>query len=199
MRPQGWKALPARDRRALLAGSALILAGLILTRGLPAALRAHERLRARAEAGVRELASAREALAEEPGVRDSLGARATRLVAWAPRLVGGATPAEGTAELTSLVTGLAAQHRVRVARLQGLPDSAAGLFVRVGIRLEAQGDVAGLAGWLAALEKGPKLLAVRELAVSALEPAAPPTQAEGLRAELSLIGWAAPRDSTGRK
>jgi hypothetical protein len=167
-----------------------VLAALLGTRGLPAALRAHDQARAHAEGAARRLMAAREALEEEPVARDSLRARGARLLAWAPRLVAGGTPGEAAAELSGLVSGLAAGHRVRLLRLQPVSEGSAGPFAAAGLRLEAQADVAGIAGWLAALEEGPTLLVVRELAISALEPAAPGTQAEVLRVELRLAGWA---------
>lgn len=156
-------------------------------------VRGYESVRARTEAAERQLAAAREELAEAPFTRDSLGARAQRLVALAPRLIAGRTPAEAAADLSSLVTGLAAEQQVRVIRMNPLPDSGSPLFTRVGLRIDAQGDVGGLARWLSALEEGQRLLAVREIAVTAPEPTAPATRPEALHAELTIVGWAAPR------
>jgi hypothetical protein len=185
--------LGARDRRAVLLGGGVLLAAWLAARGVPRLLHGYASLRARTEASAHQLAAAREALAEAPFVRDSLSVRAQRLVAWAPRLVAGRTPAEAAADLASLVTGLAAQLRVRVARMDPLPDSAGAVFARVGLRIEVQGDIGGIARWLSSLEEGDRLLAVRTISVMAPEPAAPATQAEALRAELTIVGWAAPR------
>lgn len=185
--------LAAGDRRALLLGGALALAGWLATRGVPYALRANTELAARLQASVTALERAREALAEEPAVRDSLATQARELVAWAPSLVAGKTRAEAVAELSSLISLLAARHHVRVARLDPLPDSAAAPFARVGLRLELASDVAGLSAWLSEVEQGAQLLGVREIQITAPDPAAPATQAETLRAELVVSGWAAPR------
>jgi hypothetical protein len=167
----------------------MVAAGWLGTRGVPRVFHSYALLRARTEASVRRLAAGREVLLEAPSMRDSLGTRAQRLVAWAPRLVAGKTPAEAAADLSSLVTGPAAQHRVRVVRMDPMADSAGAVFTRVGLRIEVQGDISGIARWLAALEEGDRLLEVRELAVFAPEPAAP---GETLRAELTIVGWAAP-------
>jgi hypothetical protein len=156
-------------------------------------LHRHEELRARAEVALVELQRSRELVAEEPLAREALADRARELLAWAPRLVAGATQAEALAELSSYVSGLAAQHRVRLVRLDPSRDSVVGPFAQLALRLEAQGDVRGMAGWLAALEEGERLLAVREISLSATEPAGPASQPEVLRAELLIEGWAAPR------
>ncbi len=185
--------LTGRDRRALLLGAAIVAAVWLATQGVPRLVRGYQSLRARSESSVRRLAAAREVLADAPLTRDSLGARAQRLVGWAPRLIAGTTRAEAAADLSSLVTGLAARDRVRVVRMTPLPDSAGALFARVGLRIEVTGDITGIGSWLSALEEGDRLLAVRALAAMAPEPAAPAGQAEALRAELTIVGWAAPR------
>lgn len=61
------------------------------------------------------------------------------------------------------------------------------------MRVEAQGDAAGLAGWLADLEEGQTLVRVRALTISASQPTAPPGHAEQLRAQLVLDAWSSPR------
>jgi hypothetical protein len=185
--------LNPRDRRAVLLGGAVVVGSWLVTRGVPALLRAHADRRARTEASVRQLAAAREALADAAWTRDSLGARGRRLVTWAPRLVAGGTPAEAMAELQSIVSGMAAQHRVRIVRVEPSADSAAGLFTAIRLRVEAQSDVGGLAQWLAAIEEGDRLLSIVVLSISAPAPAASSGQAEVLRAELVIAGWAAPK------
>jgi hypothetical protein len=189
MKPQ----LSQSDRRAVLVGAAVVIGSWLALRGVPALIRAHSEWRAHTEASVRQLAAAREALADAAWTRDSLAARGRRLVAWAPRLLAGGTPAEAMAELQSLVSGLAAEHRVRIVRVEPSADSAAGLFTPVRLRVEAQSDVVGLAQWLAAMEEGDHLLIVPSLVISAPEPAASSGQAEALRAELVIAGWAAPQ------
>jgi hypothetical protein len=185
--------LTPRDRRTLLLGASVMASAWLATRGVPALLRAHADSRARTEASVQQLAAAREALEGATWTRDSLAARGRRLVEWAPRLVAGATPSEAMAELQSLVSDLASQHRVRIVRVQPSADSAAGLFTPVRLRVEAQADVSGLAHWLAAMEEDDRLLTIVGLSISAPEPAAVSNQAEVLRAELVIAGWAAPK------
>lgn len=185
-------ALNERDRRALLLGATLITAAIAL-RAVPAAARSAGHLTARADAASLELARARELLDGRMWMRDSLAGRASRLVALAPRLVAGRTAAEVRAELGAIVAATAERHRIRVAQQEVRADSVAGPFLRVQLRLEGEGDVTGVAGWLAALEEGMQLLTVSEVSIQAPEPFAPPAQMERLRIVLTVAGWGAPR------
>lgn len=181
-----------RDRRAVLAGGAIV--GLaLLVRGVPAGLHAVTALRARADAASLELSRSQELLAAERVLRDSLASRARRILALAPRLVAGATVSDARAELASIVGAAAARHRVRIAREEAQPDTPHDPFVRLVLRVEAEGDIAGVAGWLAELEEGPRLLTADELTIVAAEPTAPAAQPELLRVSLTIAGWAAPR------
>jgi hypothetical protein len=172
-------------------GAALVAGAWLFTRGVPALARNIDGRRARTEAAVRSLIAAREAAREAAWLRDTLASRAERLLTWAPRLLSGGTGAEATATLQSLVTGLAATHRVRIVRVDPGAAVRSGDFLEATLRLEAQGDVAGIAGWLSAIEEGETLLAVRQVQLNSPEPAAPAHQPELLRANLTITGWAA--------
>ncbi len=187
-----WAALAPRERRAVLGGAAVVVVAMLGLRGAPRFVRAVEVRRARAEQAVLALARAREALAEQPVARDSLAVRAARLVALAPRLFGGRSPAEAGAEVTSFTSGRGAARGVRILRQDVATDSATAPFLRVRLRLEAEGDVTGLMQWLADLEEGEKLIALSRLTISAPEPGAGVQQMERMRAEVTLVGWSAP-------
>jgi hypothetical protein len=81
---------------------------------------------------------------------------------------------------------------VKVGSVQLRADSAftADGFARVAVRLNATGDVTGLATLLGALEGDSLLIAVRELVVNQPEPAAPSTKLETLRFEMLVEGLA---------
>ncbi len=183
--------LTPRDRRAVVLGASLVALALAL-RAVPAAARWNSRVHARADAVALELARGRELVAANPELRDSLAARAGRLVALAPRLVPGTTAEQAQAELAGIVIGAATRAQVRVARQESRADSATGLFVRVAMRIEAEGDVAGVTRWLAALEEQDPTLTVNDLSMRASDPTAPPQQAERLRVEATVAGWASP-------
>lgn len=178
-----------QDRRALSRGGSVVLALWLMTRGIPDVVRAHERSRTAAALGAEQVARARAVLAEQPAERDSFAVSARRLVALAPRLLPGRSNAEAASALGSQVNGSADQARVRVVRVDPLPDSSAGVFSRVALRVEARGDVAGLARWIALLERGPPALRVKEVTISAADPTAPSDRPETLVAELVVAGW----------
>lgn len=184
--------LTPRERRTILVSTAVIAGAWIALKALPAGYRWQQDQRARAEQVEMTLLRAREAIVAEPVARESLAARGRRLVALAPRLFAGATTAQAGAELTSWVSGLADARGVRIGRQSLGADSLAAPFRRLALRLDAEGDITGIAGWLSQLEAGPRLVTIEQLAISALEPAAPAAQPERLRAELVLVAWNAP-------
>jgi hypothetical protein len=186
-----WRAAAPRDRRAVLLGGALLLAAWLALRGVPWTLSRLTLLRARAAVATQTLANARATLAQEPQFRDSLGARAQRLVRWAPRLFAGGTPSEARADVGAWLTAEATRRRVRLTRLDIGGDSAVSVFTRLTVRVEVEGDVRGLTGWLAALDGGGKLVRVTGLRLSAPDAATPDTRSERLRAEITLVAWAA--------
>lgn len=191
-------ALGSRERRALVTGICVIVAVAGL-KFLPAVRAAHRGMHGAVDAAARELHDARAAIAEAPSARDSLDARARRLVGWAPRLLPATTGSEASAELATFAATLAVPHRVRIATTRALPDTVRSLFVEASVVVEATSDIAGLAGWLAALGEGRRLVTVRRLAIDAAAPTSPSNQPEELRAELVLSALAIQsRDSTRR-
>ncbi len=168
-----------RERRTIArAALVLVLAWLTLKAGPFLAHRA-SLLSAQARLATMTLARGRATLDAEPALRESLASRARLLVGLAPRLLAGGSPAEASAELAALAGGGASTHHVRVTQQDARPDSSASVFTRIALHLNAEGDAAGVAGWISDLEEGDKLIRVRSLAISAPEPGAPPTQADG--------------------
>lgn len=183
--------ISARERRVLLAGGGLIAALLLAVRGIPA----WKRWDADARAGAAEqMQAAARAAADVRGLsvlEDSVTARQARLVALAPRVLDGATPAAAGATLASLVSGAAARSGVSLGTVQVLGDTAAqGTFARVAVHGDATGDLAGISALLARLEEGPELLAVREISITQPEPGGPADRAESLRLEFTVEGLA---------
>jgi hypothetical protein len=191
------KNVTGRERLAIGLGVGIVVALWCAARVVPYVWRSAQERRERIETAVLALARAREALVAEPAARESLGARASRLVGHAPRLFAGTTPAEAQAELSGYVAGLAAMRGVRLVSQDARTDSAASLFTSVTLRTEAEGDITGIAGWLAALEEGDRLLDVRTLAITAPEPAAAPGQPERLRVQATISAWSAERRRGG--
>ena len=153
--------MSARDKKAIAIGLVLLAAARLGLRGIPLLLHQRADLEARALLARIAVERGREALDAHPQVRESLAVRVGRLVALAPRLLDGSSPAEASASLSGLVGGAASLRRVRIVRQESRPDSSASLFDRVLLRVEAEGDIAGISGWIADLEEGDKLVRVR--------------------------------------
>lgn len=191
--------LSPRDRRTLLGGVGAIAAIVALGRGLPAWRRWDAETRAGAAELVAEAARAEASVRDERPTRDSLAARNGRFLALAPRLLEGATPATAAANLSAVVSGVATLSNVRVESVELQSDSGgAGSFRRVAVRASLVGDVRGVMATLAALERGPTLLAIRELAITQTEQAGPEDRAEVLRAQLVVEGLALAPRAAGR-
>ena len=179
------------DRRAMLIGTAVVLALLLALRGVPAWRAWRSQLQGSAAELTAELQRAEASVATSGRVADSLRARKARFLALAPALVAGDSPAGSAAALASLVSGVAATSGLRVGAMQVRADTAgAGMFVRVGVRADVVGDVRGVSLFLATLEHGPVMLRVRELSIAQPEPSAPADRAEALRVELLVEGLA---------
>jgi hypothetical protein len=178
----------SRDRRALVAGVVVILLLLAFARGLPALRRWQADVRDSSAALTQEAARARMTVARERTTRDSLAARQQRFIALAPLLLRGETPAMGSATLASLISTAATAASVRLGPVQvkAVDTAARGVFSRVSVRAEITGDVRGVSAFLSTLERGPTLVAVRELTIAQLEPAAAADRAEALRVTVAV-------------
>ena len=181
--------MTARDRRALLVGGSVLFASVLLLRVVPWTVRQVVSFRTRAIERTATLVRARDLAAGLPASRDSLRGALAAIVGLAPQLVDGSTSAEAQASLSGLVSLAAARHSLKVLRLDPINDSAAGVFHRVGLHVECEGDVAGLAALLRSLETGAPLLSVPDLSVQALDPWGDPKVAERLHIELTIAGW----------
>lgn len=194
-------ALSARDRRALSLGGLTIVAAVLFARGVPT-LRAWSDASVRsAREVVREAAHAEASVRSAAALRDTMQARSARLVALAPALLDGASLTAAGATLASLVSGAAATADAKLESAQLRTDSAARAsssgaprtFARVSVRASLTADVRGLASFLLALERGPTLLVIDELAVTQPDPGSDGTRPEMLHVEVVVAGLALPR------
>ena len=184
-------ALSARDRRALTLGGATLALLLALGRGLPVLLRWRADAAASAAELSAEAARAGRSVRALGAARDSLAARRLRLAALDSAFLEGATPAAAGAHLAELVAESAAAVDATLGVVQVRPDTAApGPFTRIGVRAGVSGSLESIALFLATLEEGPALLAVRELSIAQPEPGIAPARQETLRAEVLVEGLA---------
>jgi hypothetical protein len=178
-----------RDRRALVIGACVIFVAVVGKHAVPALLTWQRDVRDAASLNVEKLARATLSLKRAAQVHDSLELRRARVLALAPALLGGDSPATASATLAGIVSGAAARSNVRIGALQLSADTATrGVFTRVSVHGDATGDIAGITAMLSALEGGPTLLAIRELSITQPEPGAPSDHAEALRVELAVVG-----------
>lgn len=178
----------SRDRRALVAGAVVVLLLVAFARGLPALRRWQADVRDSSAALVQEAARARMMVARGRTTRDSLAARQQRFIALAPLLLRGETPAMGSATLAALISTAATAASVRLGPVQvrAADTATRGVFSRVGVRADITGDVRGVSAFLSTLERGPTLVAVRELTIAQLEPAAAADRAEALHVTVAV-------------
>ncbi len=179
-----------RTRRTLALGAAVLVCAWLGLRAGPAMV-----LRVR---DAREMLDARRALlqrlqGELSGV-DALADTAKQLqadvVALAPRILSGTSPAEAANDLVGRVTHAADRSLVKLTGAEPLTDSAAaGGLRRVGVRASFEGDIRGVVGTLRALERDPGALLLDDLRVLSPDPGADASRPEALRVDLTVRGW----------
>lgn len=186
-----------RERRTLVVGAATVTALLGLGKGVPAWRRWDGLTRAAARETMAEAARARASVERLGVVRESLDARSARYRALTSRFVAGETPATAAGALASVITEWAARSGLTLGAVSVRVDSAAGApprssrgpsLARISVSGDAVGDLAGVTTFLGDLEQGPLLLAVRELALTQPDPAAPGDRPEMLRVEFVIEG-----------
>lgn len=183
-----------RDRRTLLVGATAVCALLVISRGIPALQRWNELQTSQATAIADVVSRTRSGAATSRSLRDSLAARRALFASLDSSLIIGPTTSSVAAGLSSILEQLAEQNSVRVSTLQMRGDSVPvdGL-IRTSVRLTGTTDVAGLAGFLRAVEGGDALLVVRELTVTQPEPAASDAKPEALRVDVVVEALGAVR------
>ena len=183
--------LSARDKRTLIVGVGVVGGLFVLARGVPSLMRWQNAQRTEAASMTADLSAARAGARQMPALRDSLRARQRRLAAVDSTMLSGPTSSSAAAMLASALEDLATESSVKVSAMQLHADSAAaGALVQIGVRVTAVADVYGLLALLRAIEGGETLLAVRELAVTQPEPAAPSSKPEALRVDMMVVGLA---------
>jgi hypothetical protein len=150
---------------------------------------------------VTEADNAERSVASREALRDSMRVRAARFLALAPALLDGSSTAAASATLASLISGAAATADAKLGAVHARVDTsrrAGSTFARVSARADLTADVRGLSRFLLALERGPTLLAIRELSVTQPEPGAGADRPEMLRVELVVDGLALAPSGTSR-
>jgi hypothetical protein len=153
-------------------------------------------LRQRFETKTELLARTRADIRSAAQLVDSGTALKKGILALAPKILAGAGESEALADLAGRLALIAERHRVRLDRTERLPDSTrAGRLRRVALRAHIESDSRGTLEMLAAVGRGPTVLALRDLRIMAIDPDSPDRVAELLRTELTVEGWFLQRDS----
>lgn len=173
----------------LIAGVAVIGGVLACAHGVPAWLAWKRQASASAAQLVAQASEARARVLGLETVLDSLEYRKARFGRLAPLFVGVGSPTAAAGTLASLVSVAAQGAGVEVASVQVRTDTTTARTVkRVSVRADVAGDVRGITALLLALERGPALLAVRELSITQSEPGAPDDRPESLQVQFLVEG-----------
>lgn len=181
--------LSTRDRRTIALGVAVVAFLLGASRAIPAYRGWEVELRETRFETEHELADDRELVGNERAVRESTIVRGRRVIALAPAILPGETANSAGASLAGVISGAAAQAGAKLGAVQLRSDSLSrGAFTRIGAHVEATGDIRGITKMLAALERGPTLIAIRAFSIEQREPAAGDDRVEALHVQLDVEG-----------
>jgi hypothetical protein len=183
--------LTSRDQRTMVGGLVVVLLLVSGSRGVPAVARWRDDAVVSSESLVRQADDAERSVQASTTTRDSLVARRVRLARLDSAVLEGESPALAAAALAEYVADVADDAKTQLGSVQTLADTAVrGPLTKVAIRASATGDLPSIARFLAGLESGPLLLAIRELGMTQQEIASVPNRPEALRAELTVEGIA---------
>lgn len=182
--------MTTRDRRALMIGAGVILAALVLTRLLPAAVRQWREGRESLLTERELLARAELAIADLDGLEARAAATRSALLGMAPRLLNGRTEAEAIADLNGRLALAGGRQRTRLLRTDQVADShRVGRLREVRLRVEVESDWSGLTGFLRAVSADPAVLRLRSVAIRGPEAPVGGGGPEVLSGEVEFSGW----------
>jgi type II secretion system (T2SS) protein M len=179
-----------RDRRALVWGASVVVGALLLLRVIPWGVRsaraAHIELAERSAL----LARARDEVARQGTLQDSVAAVTGQVVALAPKILAGNTSAEAAADLAGRLNLAASRSGTKLERVDPLTDTTtdAGRLRRVSARVTLEGDIGGITRFLRSIEGGEAVLTISQLRLTAPDPASSDRVPERLRLEATVGG-----------
>lgn len=126
-------------------------------------------------------------------IREAENVAVSALASLDSSLLHAETQPDAAAKLGAFISEAADSADLNLGTLELRDDlrSTPGLW-RVGVRANLRGDLESLATFLAILEKGAKLIAVRELSVVQPDPALPDEKPETLQIEIAVEALAIP-------
>jgi|SRR5882672_572887 len=181
-----------RDRRAVRLGVIAVGVAFAVFRVAPWAVGTVHEASQRVAAERAALAETRALITAAPGLEDSLTHLTRRVASLASRFLQGESSAAAQADLANRVTVLAERSHLTVDRIVPVADSLVrsdGALHRVTVQASLSGDLAELIDLLDTMGKEVAVLTPAAVRLTAADPAAPVTQAEVIRADLTVTGW----------
>jgi hypothetical protein len=187
--------LGARDRRTALVGFGVVSSLLLLGRAAPAWYAWRHSVEESTRATLADAFTAKATVDR----RGEIGPLSKRMELFrmevAPVFVNGSGLTAASAALASVVAGAATLNGVRIGSLQANSDSSAaesGGVTRVRLRGEGSGNLRAVTHFLAALEDGLPLVAIRELSITREVSNASGGRVEALHIEFEVEGMTYP-------
>jgi hypothetical protein len=180
------RSMTARDRRVLVVGIGVVLAGAGARLG-PQIRTRLERQTTTRESVVAEAERMTASVQALPRTRARLAALHAQLSRYDSATVDGETPALAGANLAELVSTSASAAGAQLTSVQLLPTKEPrGGFGRVAAHANVTGDLEAIAIFIQGLEAGPQLVVVRSFGVTQPEINLPSSRRESLRAEVEV-------------
>lgn len=190
--------MTARDRKALLAGGAILIIAFVVTRVIPAAYSGWTSLNDRLDQQRRLLAETRIAIGELPRMETEMRQLTGAVSRTAPMLLSGANPGEATRDLSARLGSIAALEHAAVVGITEVPDSVeAGSLRRLTANAVVQSDFRGVARILERLANDSLSTVVERLRITGAEPRAAVNVPERLQVELRITAWYLAREQEG--
>lgn len=181
--------LTVRERRTLPAGIAALAVILLAGRGWPLWHHWLVTERAAATETTLALAEAQDLVANREALQTRLAQAGSGFAGLASWLTAGSTAATAAANFSTAAAAVAGQAGLSVTSAQSYTDTSGGTFDRIGVRLNAAGDVTGLTRFLDGLARDPSLMVPREITVDQSFVASPVTEPEVLHIQLRIEGF----------
>jgi type II secretory pathway component PulM len=162
-----WQALSLRDRRAVVVGSAIVMAAVSLSLVVRPLLRTRTALRDQLQEQQGLLTRELGLITTNNRIPEELDAAATALRSVQGRLFPDRDALGATAALVTLVSETARRQGVLLESVEsGVPEVVGGNILAVRVDVHGRSDLEGLLKWLVALEGSRKLLRVEQLSIT---------------------------------
>jgi hypothetical protein len=179
-----------RELRVVVMGIGTMLAIVVSAREMPRLREYETERRSRANVTIARALRAEQAIHRADRTRVSLIQVRSGLAKYDSALVEGDTPSAASARLASVISDAVDGTEARLGSVTLGVDSTGnrGQLARVTARASLSGELYSIVLVLQTLEKGPPMVAVRELSLIQSQPVTSPTQVEAIQAEIVVEG-----------